>query len=105
MFRISCSTLAWTMRPSKSLSANPYFVFLDHFRINLQKRDIYQLKPISLAKIAGRKWREMTVAQKSVFVQIAEINRARIKGRGRPSVPVGGVRRCRIKRVHRDCSF
>nr|NP_001369096.1 uncharacterized protein Dmel_CG46428, isoform C [Drosophila melanogaster]QJC18719.1 uncharacterized protein Dmel_CG14480, isoform C [Drosophila melanogaster] len=79
------------MRPSKFPSANPYFIFFDHFRINLQKRDICHLKPISLAKIAGRKWREMTTAQKSVFVQIAEINRARLRARGRPSVPVVGL--------------
>ncbi|XP_037714737.1 uncharacterized protein LOC119550239 [Drosophila subpulchrella] len=101
-FRVTCSTLGWAMRMIKSFSVNPYFVFLAQFRSNLQKRGIHQLKPTSIAKIAGRKWREMTPNQKSVFIEIAKINGARIKKRARPSVPVGGVRRCRIKGVPKN---
>ncbi|XP_044249211.1 uncharacterized protein [Drosophila takahashii] len=101
-FRVSCSTFGWAMRMTKSLSVNPYFLFLDQFRSNLQKRGILQLKPISIAKIAGRKWRQMTAEQKSVFIEIAKINSARTRMRARPRLPVGGVRRCRIKRVPKE---
>ncbi|XP_044316202.1 uncharacterized protein LOC123037798 [Drosophila rhopaloa] len=100
-FRVSFSTFGWAMRMNKSLSVNPYFVFLDQFRSNLQRRGIHHLKPIDVAKIGGRKWREMTPAQKSVFIEIAQINRSRIRKRTRPRLPVGGAKRCRIKRTHK----
>ncbi|XP_041563299.1 uncharacterized protein LOC121466835 [Drosophila elegans] len=90
------------MRMTKPLSVKPYFVFLDQFRSNLQRRGIHQLKQFDVAKIAGRKWREMTPAQKSVFIKIAQINCSRNRTRTRPRLPVGGVRRCCIKRASKS---
>ncbi|XP_043064162.1 uncharacterized protein LOC122320109 [Drosophila ficusphila] len=92
-FRVSCFTFGWAMRENKSLAVNPYFVFLHQFRRNLKKRGIHQLNPVAVAKIAGRKWREMSPAQKSVFIEIAKINRARVGTRKRPTVLVAGARR------------
>ncbi|XP_041632893.1 uncharacterized protein [Drosophila kikkawai] len=60
-------------------SVNPYFVFLCEFRKNLKKRGVLNLKPTSVAKIAGRKWREMTPAQKWVYIETAKTNKAKIK--------------------------
>ncbi|XP_044571362.1 uncharacterized protein LOC123257231 [Drosophila ananassae] len=97
-----CSTFAFSMRLGKSPTVNPYFVFLDHFRNNLQKRGICQLKPTVINKVAGIKWRKMTPAQKSVFIEIAQINRSRMNTTiPRLGLPVGGVKRCLIKKVPR----
>ncbi|XP_052839067.1 uncharacterized protein LOC128254214 [Drosophila gunungcola] len=101
-FLVSSSTFGWAMRMTKVLSVKPLLCFLDQFRSNLQRRGIHQLKQFDVAKIAGRKWREMTPAQKSVFIEIARINCSRNRTRTRPRLPVGGVRRCRIKRASKD---
>ncbi|XP_043066447.1 uncharacterized protein [Drosophila bipectinata] len=100
-FSWCCSTFACAMRLTKSPTVNPYFVFLDHFRSNLQKRGICNLKPTVVSKVAGIKWRQMTPDQKSVFIEIAQINRSRMNKTPRLGLPVGGVRRCLIKRIPR----
>ncbi|XP_034120558.1 high mobility group B protein 2 [Drosophila guanche] len=58
-----------------SRAINPYFVFLDQFRDNLKKRNIQNIKPTVVAKMCGQKWREMSKAQKSVYIKKAKENR------------------------------
>ncbi|XP_041450182.1 high mobility group B protein 2 [Drosophila obscura] len=59
----------------QSRAINPYFVFLDQFRDNLRKLGIKNIKPTVVAKMCGQKWREMSDAQKSVYIEKAKNNR------------------------------
>jgi len=57
------------------MSINPYFVFLAQFRANLQERGVQNVKVTTIAQMAGKKWRQMSDAQKSIYTELAEQNR------------------------------
>ncbi|XP_064536730.1 uncharacterized protein LOC135427204 [Drosophila montana] len=59
----------------KNLQVNPYFVFLAQFRENLKSRGLTNIKATTVAQMAGKKWRQMSDAQKAIYSGIAQRNR------------------------------
>ncbi|XP_043071349.1 high mobility group B protein 2 [Drosophila grimshawi] len=59
----------------KKLPVNPYFIFLAQFREYLEKRGVRNIKVTTVARAAGKKWRQMSCSQKAAYIESAQMNR------------------------------